>query len=1208
MYALSIRRASLEQLAAHRGRSKLVSTMPDTSLRFSSLPHAPAETRTRLRDRMSRFLPALNAAQRSCQPATAAFSDETWLDLLLHLRIARGSDEAIARAVYANLAQEKSDELSFDSLIRDHLMRVVWGRVSVAFPVLQAAKARSAQLEAFNTFLGTRFSETYAFDAGVHRDPETSALAVAIENGEAKLDGARCRSPAWVAERLWDRVTRPPDKAAALKLWVTRWRILDCPRIDPVEAWADADAFAFWEATIGVLEVSAGLPSWHELREEFVGRLAFIQNRTASEVGASIPAVPDTLIKRALWLESPGIERFLMDSMWSTEDISGPASIALSWIASADHAQAPHPFAAKLLDLAIDRVELFQVVLFRLRTQPKLLADIVLHPPTSALACMIIGRWQSPGGAWDRELITKDDETSKTTAFADAVSVMGWFLGQGSLPLAEAAALIAWLHGRTRAGFIDDRSDPMLEAMRAELVRQSHETLSSLVEHLVAAIPNAAVGNHDFAAALDVIYLGNLAESTNPHPIVTAYQRAVSAGGYALTARPLDLSACSTLSDLAARDPQLRKSFLYPLDVKRRLATSTDETRISLQEELCRSLRVHIRILCRAIAGTAETSLVDLVDALIAAVRTGALKHLEKGRIPAFAPRHEVNIMGASSDRPIAADLGAALSVLWGDQRSRLLAAVLETDEPMVLAHLLDCVPADLRPPIILRIEAVQPEDAGETHSLFEAQARIDALLSSGVSEAATRFIEEEQVLQTLGKAPGRELARLRSDLRLLFMEGKWSEIANFSLPDGLDAPHETAASDTLLFYKALAALNNPESDKNGAEEAFARLQSRRPDVAAYAINLFAARINLLLAGNFFEELTGDALRRGNQLFVAAEDMLRHVRAATPEDIGIFNSNKAVLLLALRRPRPALELFASLPSMRMGDTTSAYMAIALARLGRVGEALARIDQAKEIVGETAILSAARAHIESGRGFATVAIVSTNDDPIPRIQRALWELSQLDPIQQANVLRSPPDGFFSFVTDQVRYAAASLTGLVPMMRSISLEGREDDLNALIGQLLASRIHFLNWVVPDQTLGGFTAAGNPGERDLVLRRDSAELAVIEAVICERSIDYGDLSRHFKKLSAYGDCRLFYHLTYSYHDDRSADLLEKLKQIASKEAPARFVYREVQMLTSEDSRPAGFVARYAIDNDEARVVFLVLQMGQHTLREAAKALVRN
>ena len=52
------------------------------------------------------------------------------------------------------------------------------------------------------------------------------------------------------------------------------------------------------------------------------------------------------------------------------------------------------------------------------------------------------------------------------------------------------------------------------------------------------------------------------------------------------------------------------------------------------------------------------------------------------------------------------------------------------------------------------------------------------------------------------------------------------------------------------------------------AEEMFSQLQHRRPDVPAYAINLFAARISLLLGDDLFGQLHGAALIRGRQVLL----------------------------------------------------------------------------------------------------------------------------------------------------------------------------------------------------------------------------------------------------------------------------------------------------------------------------------------------------
>jgi hypothetical protein len=1178
------------------------------SRRFSSLSHAPAKTRERLRDRLSRYLPSSGHTPIVRRSGVVTLPDEVLLDLLLHLDVAFASDEERARASYAASLPENSNEPSFDTLIEDRWLRVIWGRIEMSFEVSRAIQAPGVTLSALKNLIKGRFDQTYRIADEAPGRTELHSTVAAIERQEIVPDAIGCQSPEWVAARLWDRAQRNAgDKTAALRLWVDRWHILGSPPLIPAAAWSDADAVAFWDAVVETLESRAGLFSWDDLRTSFTAWMAVISGRPPSDLSARLPVIPNTLIDRAQWLDGNGIQHAVVGTLQACRSVSGVIQLLLNGIEAADHAPAPHPYATKLLDVATERAELFVILLFRLRVSPKLLADVLLNPATSALACLVVGQWHSSGGAWDRELTDRDDEATKAIAFGDAVSVMGWYLKQGSLPPAEAAALLKWVHSKGKAGFIDDegRTEPMLSALRAELVGQSSEILRAMAAALAATMPQSGLGTPEFAASVDIVDMGKLTGSVDPGPLIAAYTQSIAAGAYSLAANRISVTGAAALLELATAKPELRRAFLHPIDIKDRLAAGTEENPFTLEAELSRSLRAHIRILCRAVVGWPEPMRDDLVDTLIGAVRAGALKHSEKGRIPAFAPRHETNALNVSLDRPIAADLGAALAALEADRQERLLVAVLETDEPMLLAQLLTYAPYPLRARIKKRAEEITPSEAGEILSLPEAQARIEALLSAGAIEAATRFIEAEKGLLPSRRLPGRVMTQLRNELRLLLIKGDWNGIAKTMLPAELSEPDKSAAAETIGFYKALAALNDPAGDRQGAEQLFAQLQNRRPDVAAYVINLFAARVSLLLDGNLFAELRGDALLHGRQLLVEAEVMMRHARAVTPSDAAIFDSNKGILLLALGKPQETIELLTPLRNVRLNDAIAAYTAVALARAGQSSEATAVLDQAEKELGDTVTLQAARAHIGTGQGFAAVANTTSDDDPLPRIKAALWDLSRMDHMRQAEAFGTPPDAFLSFVVDQVRFAAASLTSLVPMMKTVTLGSREDDLNALIGQLLASRVHFLNWTFPDQSLGGYTAAENPGERDLVLKRDSAELAVIEAVVCRSSIDHENLKFHFQKLFAYGSCRLFFHLTYNYLDDRNSALLQALQTIATREAPTPFVYRNLDEIPSDDSRPIGFVARYAVGDEEAKVVFLILDMGQSAQRQAAQVL---
>jgi hypothetical protein len=538
--------------------------------------------------------------------------------------------------------------------------------------------------------------------------------------------------------------------------------------------------------------------------------------------------------------------------------------------------------------------------------------------------------------------------------------------------------------------------------------------------------------------------------------------------------------------------------------------------------------------------------------------------------------------------------------------REKLLTAILETDEPAVLAQLLSFVPYTARDRIRQRILYLTPSEAGSVHSLTARQARIDALLSAGVTDAAARFIDLERDFKV--RVPGQDMMRLRDTLRLHLLRGEWDAITNFSLPEPTAYVGQATEAETIIFYKGLVELNRPGGNRNEAEQMFAQLQGRHTEVAAYVINLFAARINLLLGNDLFGQLRGAAFVRGRQVLAEAEQMILHARAVGTSESEIFDCNKALLLLALGQPERANELLIPLRAERLGDGIAAYTAIALARTGRAPEAIAALGRAGQEFGDTGVLRAALEHIESGKPYAAVANVSLDDDPRRRIMDALWHFSRMNHIQQAEVWQPPEKGaltswdrFERLAIDSVQQAASRMTLLVPMMKAKKTNYSEDDLSSFIRELLSAGVQFLGWSVRDHSKAGYTPKRNPGEPDLLLLKDGTVLAAIEAVVCKESVPYQKLTQHFQKLLAYADCRLYFHLTYVYGAD-SAPILDHLKCAAKHDAPARYVYHDHKDIIFTDSRPKGFIARYAADSDSVTVAFLVINVGQVRQIEAA------
>src|SRR5260370_30360597 len=132
--------------------------------------------------------------------------------------------------------------------------------------------------------------------------------------------------------------------------------------------------------------------------------------------------------------------------MSANGDLVGLIRLILSDVEGEDFSPAPHVLAGRLIELALQRPEILVVLLFKVRWSPILLADLLLYPATSAMACSLIAQWPGPSGAWDRELRARDDHTTKAVASADACSVLGLFLARGSVQLDERAALVQAAH------------------------------------------------------------------------------------------------------------------------------------------------------------------------------------------------------------------------------------------------------------------------------------------------------------------------------------------------------------------------------------------------------------------------------------------------------------------------------------------------------------------------------------------------------------------------------------------------------------------------------------------------------------------------------------------------------------------------------------------------------------------------------------------
>ena len=431
-----------------------------------------------------------------------------------------------------------------------------------------------------------------------------------------------------------------------------------------------------------------------------------------------------------------------------------------------------------------------------------------------------------------------------------------------------------------------------------------------------------------------------------------------------------------------------------------------------------------------------------------------------------------------------------------------------------------------------------------------------------------------------------------------------WRGINGAELPEDLSPAERQTARETLSFYQAVAALNNPSADRKHALELFSQLHRRSSDVAAYAINLFLAHVGKLLKGGLFETLEDHRTAEAENVLIEGEINFRRIQGLRKSDADIYGCYRALLLLALGKTAQAHEILRSIESVQLKDTIIAFDAVAMTRLGRHSEAVAMLNEAARVFGDTHVLRASKAYLESGSAFFRISGITPADQLVPSTKEAFIRLKQMDPVQQAQVLKLWDHPFEMLVTDLMVSATSSVGNLVPAMRNLVLDSREDDITALVRELLTGHLELLGWHVADHSHEGWSARGNPGKPDLVLRSGSTTLSVVEAVVCRDAIREDDLRTHFHKLFGYSSCSVNFLLTYTFRD--VTETVRRLRCIAENSPPDGFECVDVVDVPNVGSEPRTFYAMYSNGTGSVRVVFLVLDLKQDDRRSAAAGAV--
>jgi hypothetical protein len=362
--------------------------------RFESLKHSPSETRRILRERLRRNLATHNDRPPPHRERSEV-QDESALALLFDLAIDFESDEPHVRAGVDAERASRPSAPAFDELVELGWLRVTWGRVSATMDIHRALDGAPEDIKnVLGPFMKGRFRKTFTLRSDLSAIDDLRPLVSAIRENPEDLPRILPPDPAWVAARLWERATDHREQPTRrLRHWIDLSTLIESPVFAPGAVWDLEDASTFRAAAIDVLKSERSLLPWEQERSRFVNRLALAGHRTAAELDRIVPALPSTLVDRHLWFERRDWDH-VRDDFDACRTLWGITNLLLRDVEETDQGPWPEPVTRGLFDLAIDRPELLWFLILRVRRQPELLADLILDPRLSALACLIVAEWQ----------------------------------------------------------------------------------------------------------------------------------------------------------------------------------------------------------------------------------------------------------------------------------------------------------------------------------------------------------------------------------------------------------------------------------------------------------------------------------------------------------------------------------------------------------------------------------------------------------------------------------------------------------------------------------------------------------------------------------------------------------------------------------------------------------------------------------------------
>lgn len=1142
------------------------------SLRYS-LFHARAVLRARFA-----ALPSLHHPYVGQAPSDQeAPCDVDLLKLLLDTVSSRNDDEATARQKYERIRSRGEGELpDFDEALARGWFRCIQGRIAPAVGLRDYYLRHDVPYaEALQTFVYWLGEVAYHIaEPGTHASAG-SFEAYLADDQVSSSHKPPVQTPVWIAARLWDDAP-----SADLAAWVMRWELLDWVPLVPSIVWSQQDAERFRGAALQALR-NANLPTW-----DHISIAASL--RASGEIRELVPIqVKPDLLGRVL----DRTTSHRGTDLYGAHALCALMRVLTLELAYVEARPVPSEIAQELVALAMGHPDLCDVLIDCCLQAPQVMADLIFCPPAASLVCYLVATWHTQFQL-GRDYRNEAADSVQASLLSDCLEVLWHHLVQGEASPVECARLLIVMQAHDGGGHDGMPLLPIgLEHLRGLPAELKQQVRRSLVE-----LTHTQANSLEFAIMLKAVaVIGESLPAEEAQMVASAYRQTFHTKERADT-RWVDVTGAAVLARLAMDHDHLQPSIFSPLDLKAELACRPDDV-----VGLGLSMREQIRMLSRAIMGYPESVPGELIGALVSAIQSGASNRPEKGRVDAFTFQLDDQVRSRRSPR-LESDLIEAVNRLEvPTQQERLVKALLLVEDPLIPALLLPRVPTAYREDIVARLKMLTPDEASSAAFVTQLSERVQALLDAGLPEIANMHLQEAE--QTLRERNLPELAvqTLNQQLQIHYLSEAFGAIASAKIPDGLRPEHQAEAQRTLDFFRALVCLKKEPPEALKAAGIFHSLFRQHP-LPAYAINLLAARRTMLLGDNLFRILAGEDAAKARLAIDEADQAIPSVRALSDMSRAIHVPNCAAVLLAVGRPREAANRLKELASVERTADSTAFEAVASARLGEPDRARALIRSGKERYGDVPLLVGAENHIDHSAGFGAPPLVLSKQEATIQLRAALRSFMELPASEQAEILMGPPLALEKLLTAAFQDALAAFQRTLSFLKLDRNKFHEDDFNGIVAALVEARLEgSLGWQAHEQSPGGYTEKGNAGRRDFVIRRRGVDITVFEALKASCPNDKR-IAEHLDELFGYSWADILFHVTYSNRKDAS-EMRTAVEEVA-KRPPQGTTYLGQSVICAEGARPGAVRAAYRRNGVATTVIFFVIDMRQDSLRAAVGA----